>query len=464
MCFNLINIRSRSKNGQRYAFIPCGYCEECRNNTRQQWSVRLALEMQDCVRRGMKIAFFTLTYNDENIPRIPSEFSTSECPCFCRDHVKNFVLALRKWLHRNYGIAGISYLIASDIGTNTYRPHYHGLIAYPVNVPKRSTRYVDKSAPDLFDGLALHDKIKQLWTYGFVFPRHFLGGVDRSGYNHKTFEIQCDAGKASFYAAKYCAKSLNFFNILKDYGVDYKAEGFKQYDCFHVQSKSLGLKYLTRMSFDDKVSLLRNGISFVGMDKVYSLPLYFKNKILFTPKYIVRPDGSRVVEREATDFFDKYYNQIFDEKVNFYSRLARECCCSDMLQVKNAVKVSSREVRDQLNLLRDASGRTFDDLARDYLAYFGVPRSSWYQGLSRADQWYTRYYKRHFEGVLSVNTLALDRDVMPSLHFWSFLLDIIRNNHGIDVDRIVEEDRVRDFHSSYEEYVCSDVDRECRSA
>lgn len=468
MCYNWMPIKSRSANGLKHFFIPCGHCVECRNSTRSQWSIRLALEMQNCHRQGWKMAFFTLTYDDEHLPHLPyhclsgegiehhsviseyGEITGSDIPCFDREHVKNFVLSLRKWLHRNYGITAVKYLIASDIGRDTKRPHYHGLISYPVNLPKLHTRYVDKSAPDLFDSFVLHAKIKELWNYGFVFPRHPLGGRDVHGYDHKPFEISGDIVKASFYAAKYCAKSVVFYDITKDM-VDSSRDDWKRYDCFHVQSKSLGLSYIKDMTYEQKKHLLSYGISFVGSDKVYPVPVYYKNKILFDPNYTYRSDGTRIVSREVSDFFLANYEGIFEEKVKFYSQLAQDCCSMTMQQVKGVP--DSELSSGSLFEFKHLSGLDFDGLAREFLARYGVKTFGVYKGLSHADQWLQRYFPKHCD-YLKVDY----RHVIPQkdwpMRFWSCLFSTLGVNTPLDEDWQEEKARVKDFHVSQIEKEC----------
>lgn len=453
MCYNYMKVRSKSPQGVKYSFIPCGHCAECRNASRMQWSTRLALELSEVSKRGWKVAFFTLTYDNDHLPYIPAAYFPHGCselvPCFYRPHVRNFVDAIRKWLHRNYGIVGCPYLVASDFGDHTHRPHYHGLIAYPVGVRKKSSRFVDKSAPSVFDSFALHAKFKELWTHGFIFPRHPLGGTDSHGYEHKAFELTGDVVNASFYAAKYCAKSISFYDLTMQSGVDRSIDGWRDYDCFHIQSKSLGLSYLKSLSFDEQFKLLRTGISFVGKPDVYNVPVYFKNKLLFNPTYYYRPDGSRAVGRDVTPFFEKYYPEIYKEKVKFYSQIASDCVSVSFLRARGVACDESN-----IKILQDykSSSRCDDaSLAEAYLGYFGVSPTSIYKGLRPVDQWFARYYPKRFDCLNVDYDFSARPEVKAALDFWSYLFGLIRDSNGVDEAAEWEISKVRDFHISTDE-------------
>lgn len=137
------------------------------------------------------------------------------------------------------------------------------------------------------------------------------------------------------------------------------------------------------------------GVQFVGKDKVYPVPLYFKNKILFNPRYIIRSDGSRLVDREVTEFFEKNYESIFEEKVKFYADLARDCLEHEYQHARGVPDEDNTS--NYLASLKSKSGLTFDGLAREYLARYGVKSFSVYKGISHADQWFLRYYPKHFD-------------------------------------------------------------------
>lgn len=289
MCVQMMKIKSKSDFAQKFAFVPCGYCEECRDSVRSQWFFRLRAELDWCHKHKFHIGFFTLTYSDSSIPRVPEHLirnkqllSEKGAPfCFSRSDVRTFIDNIRK---RVFEIVGktkedkrIRYMICSEFGSDeryTQRSHYHGLICFPPEVK-----------PDVMFSL-----IKSNWTdKGHVFPRYITGGIDRHGYKHKPFLLCGDVSKAARYASKYCTKDLNFSKSLLPYHIDIKAPDYKNCKCFHIQSKSIGLSYLSTLPTDKLLDILKNGVSYIGDKRRRSLPLYLKNKILFNPKYSFEP-------------------------------------------------------------------------------------------------------------------------------------------------------------------------------
>ena len=418
MCVQLFKIKSASSYGQQVAMVPCGKCEECRDSMRNQWFFRLRSELDWCHKHKFHIGFFTLTYAEDKIPRVPAHLIgrkdriTTEyyddsgilhkvvnpdiAPyCFSRSDVRTFIDNIRK---RVFEIVGkkisrtddkrIRYMICSEFGTDperTQRSHYHGLICFPPEV----------------EPSVMFDMIKRYWTdKGFVFPRDIRGGVDRYGHKHMPFLLQGDISRAARYASKYCTKDLNFSESLLGYDIDRKHADWKNCKCFHIQSKSIGLSYLSTLSNDRLLDFLKNGVSYVGDKKRRSLPLYLKRKILFNPWYVYEesPVGDwyysfdddkwhyskskgthkRLVRREASAFFYRNAEVIYNMKVEYYTQLfknmqqvgfwesrvnPRRCITSDAYEIAESCK----SFASQLSRFNP------DKLARGYLSYYGVP-------------------------------------------------------------------------------------------
>lgn len=265
----------------------------------------------------------------------------------------------------------------------------------------------DVSAPPVLNAQSLHDYIKRIWTKGFIFPRFYLGGRDCKGYEHKAFELGCDAVTASFYTAKYCAKSIVLYQLFKDFSCDLTREDKREFDCFHLQSRSLGLAYIKDLTDDKKLELLKNGVSFVGQYKTFSLPHYFKNKIMFDPLYVLRADGSRLVRRSFTSFFEKYYEEIYEDKVRFYEKLAADYCNLDALKAKG-VPIDNPEYRvtAYLHDLRSKSGLTLHELAQRYVSYFGLPSNRCFK-VGYPEQWFARYFSVPLVLLLPLSLLLI---------------------------------------------------------
>lgn len=413
MCFcSRVPTSPVSKLASTSVFTGCGHCEECRTVYKSSWGFRLQAEIEHLVQRRepYKVCFFTLTYNDGNLPRLPRDAFRSDyllqvdkeplgsplyreymrylnVPCFSRDDVQSFVHSVREWLWREYDYKDVSYFIASEFGDSTRRPHYHGLLAVPPSV----------------DTDRLHAFICQAWTWkGFVFPRCPQGGYDSHGYKHLPFVVQSPEASAR-YCAKYVCKDLAYNEFLSREGLsdlvlDLKSRAFRRCSCFHVQKRSLGACILDGLSSRSKLELLTLGKSFAGDSEFHKIPIYIRNKILFDNKYqyeLMSPrfEGSkhfkkslgsialgedfpvrRLVRREASAFFKENVAEIYRLKVSAYSDFF-----GDIGRVENyrgrgfPPSVVDLGVRCIDYLTRDL-GLDFDRIARYYLLYDGVPR------------------------------------------------------------------------------------------
>uniref|UniRef100_A0AB33JJ44 Replication-associated protein ORF2/G2P domain-containing protein n=1 Tax=Prevotella sp. GTC17262 TaxID=3236797 RepID=A0AB33JJ44_9BACT len=148
----------------RYMYVPCRKCDACRNAYMLQWQQRL---VQEC-RQHKYVYFFTLTYDEENVPLLhtyemgatlanddlsividTSKYSNYEnCkiyldsredfPVVSRKDVQDFVKRFRSnssYLLRKAGKnlienEKVRYFVCSEYGPRTYRAHYHGLFFF----------------------------------------------------------------------------------------------------------------------------------------------------------------------------------------------------------------------------------------------------------------------------------------------------------------------------------------------
>lgn len=401
MCRRLaLSIRTTSMYGAQFGFVPCGECQECRNVLRSSWSFRLRVELEALKKQGWQIGFFTLTYNDENIPRLPFSFfredskQTERPICFSKYHVRNFIIQLRQWLYRDLKIAKderLRYMVCSEYGEHTKRPHYHSIVCFPPSV----------------DARAMFNRIHEFWNYGFVFPRKFDGGVDRWHYRHKPFIVE-SAAAAAAYAAKYCCKDLSFYEdfdrsdfrrsaVVNQESLTLEEDAIlcsiSDFLPFHVQSKSLGAQFLKDLDEETVLRYIRDGVSFVGSDSLVTLPVYLRNKVFFSNYYIIDSTGKRLCKRAATDFFDKHYKEIFDQKVYFIADKLKDWN-SDIYWRSKCVSEDDvdRLWRASFNIYNNRN-KTTEELARDYVAYGGV-NPELCVDVPRSDFWFSRYLVR----------------------------------------------------------------------
>ena len=422
MCINRFNIYPANSCASRMVFVPCGHCEECRDSQRMQWQFRFRCELDWCRQNGYHIGFFTLTYNEANLPHIPRElFKDSSAfevvPCFSRDDVRTFIDNIRKRCHENYKVVvkdrPLRYGIFSEYGDDTQRPHYHGIICFPKEIsPEWMFSCIRRN-------WCVDDSRYGVKSKGFVFPRNILGGVDSHGYKHMPFLLNGDTDGAANYCAKYACKDIAFYRSISGFELNDKHKLFKRVRPFHIQSQGLGRCYLANKSSKELAEVLERGESFVGQLRTRKLPLYIRNKILFSPvyvfeKYLGRPfdnrahdwtwneekkkfvyckgrgDYCRLVRKEGTSFFWEHYREIYQQKKEYYSELFRQMSSKDFWA--NRIKSGSEKSAIKCSERFKSLVRDFDSFADYYLAYHGVPVNS-FMHADPALQWSERYSK-----------------------------------------------------------------------
>lgn len=104
-------------NHPLYLLVPCGKCEECCKHNRDDWFVRCYYEWMN--NRNGCTFFYTLTYNEERIPRYDG------MKCFRKRDIQLFIKLLRKRLAVES--LKLKYLVTSEYGEKYGRPHYHAL-------------------------------------------------------------------------------------------------------------------------------------------------------------------------------------------------------------------------------------------------------------------------------------------------------------------------------------------------
>ena len=199
MCYRPLHIKNNSRHYDPrtmplYFECPCGKCDDCKRDRQSEWFVRSFYEWQHIKSLGGCGFFYTLTYNDDNLPHY------NGIPCFSYEDIQLFIKRLRENLERKYNIHLHSYLVSSENGELYQRPHYH------VNF------YLDKQLmPWSFFNL-----VDNAWQKGFVYAGSD-GGLIKSP-------------SALLYVTKYITKDSSFasrdkelYACLKDdYSIAYK--------------------------------------------------------------------------------------------------------------------------------------------------------------------------------------------------------------------------------------------------
>lgn len=162
-------IRVYNKYIDEYVWVPCGHCTTCKKRYQNRWTARLENERKS----SLFCLFFTLTYDDKHLPRLhrkniidddgkeieayeaydgkflipfsEMKFDTQAdldyfnkkmhsggVPYADFRDVQLFLKRLNKHFHDKYTnkYENFRYWICSELGKDTLRPHYHGILFF----------------------------------------------------------------------------------------------------------------------------------------------------------------------------------------------------------------------------------------------------------------------------------------------------------------------------------------------
>lgn len=357
MCLQPLRLLSNAKNfnpllHRVFNTFPCGHCEECANSKQQEWLIRSYYEYQDIKLNGMMM-FVTLTFNEYSIPKMniysaDNDGEPRSLRCFDKHLVQKFRRQLRKNIYyyflskflrpyeteaskerrklqranlafgnikirKSYDItpekrneltkkavdlsSQLRYIITSEYGGKTHRPHHHAILSLPYKLPD----YVFKHL------------IRLSWPHGFSnFGK--LGGVVTDT-------------RALFYVTKYVTKDFDFqqtFVISDNDILEYddcldNDEVINRCSPFHFQSIGFGAsveKYVNPQ-------LLNNGkCTYVHTKKgtvIAPLPTYLIHKLF----YKTSPDGTRTLNDRGLTYKLNSYKQQERKYVETFSNLLK---------------------------------------------------------------------------------------------------------------------------------------------
>lgn len=390
MCVQYIKLKTKNEYGTRYAYVPCGKCADCRRIEQNAWKFRLNAEFMELKKKGWNVAFCTLTYDNAHLPHFPKELFKEDkeyvkIPCFSRTDVREWIDRVRQYCKYHYNFKNennIRYFVASEYGSNTHRPHYHAILAWPQCVSYEK----------------MHKLVTECWNNGILFPRKPEGEKDIL-----PFEIVGDNSKAFSYVSKYACKDIDLENIIDKYDLKFKHRLMRKCRSFHIQSRSLGFECIKNMTDEQKREVFIHGLSFQGDGQVYKVPLYIKNKIVFDNYYIIDNRGKRMVRRKASAFFERYKEEMFNEKAKFYNEIFTSSISKDWF-IKRGVpqdmatrfEVSIRDIKSRFDYYAGFNVSESGMYGKLYLAYFGVKAESCKCSEDDNDlitQWMCRYRK-----------------------------------------------------------------------
>lgn len=153
--------------GKDLTLIPCGHCLGCRLDYSRRWANRMMFELDHC---NNKAVFCTLTYNQENVPKIYNTDSNGELT----DSIKAYTLRKKdaqdfmKRLRGRKKFEGreIKFYLAGEYGENTYRPHLHAIL-FNVGLedfPDREFFGVNEFG----DPYYISEEFADIWSNGYI--------------------------------------------------------------------------------------------------------------------------------------------------------------------------------------------------------------------------------------------------------------------------------------------------------
>lgn len=201
-----------------YQQVPCGKCELCLSNRREQWFFRLYNEL----RCSTSAYFITLTYNDKNLPKDGR---------VNKKHVDDFLKRFRKGIEPHK----VRYFLVSEYGEDFGRPHYHMLL---FNFPF---------------GNNIREYLKKTWK---------LSNPEQFDYPDAVGDV---TAQSINYVCKYCLSTLD--------SDDPEEKTFMSAS----RRPAIGLRYLT----PSMVKYLKehcDGRAFTN-GRFYALPRYYRDKV-----------------------------------------------------------------------------------------------------------------------------------------------------------------------------------------
>lgn len=135
--------------GSRFVVVPCGKCRDCVRKAARDWKIRLYHErlVTD------NALFITLTYNDEHLANPHLDYSDFQ--------------KFMKRLRRLFPKSKITYFVAGEYGTHTFRKHFHCII---YNLPMdflRANKFFCVSRVDKRIKIFRNSILEKLWPFGY---------------------------------------------------------------------------------------------------------------------------------------------------------------------------------------------------------------------------------------------------------------------------------------------------------
>lgn len=307
MCLNPLTIRNPKKdfnkfNDKPFLVVPCGKCVECIEQKKLSFEVRTFYEYLWHIDKGGMVFFYTLTYNNKFLPHfeIQKKFSSvsNRFNCFDRNHIKRFVERIRN-LHDD-----LVFLITSEFGGTTRRPHYHCLFFLPYKV-------------NPYD---FYDYISSCWQYGGKSLGNVYCGADLGVLNSPS---------ACKYVTKYVCKDDVFDDVLKRFNkcyfesIYYNKFAIDDLKWFNDHKKLITPLVYKSMSFGKHAleyvknisqSLGTINIPYKNID--VPLPMYYFRKLYYNVEKDENNNNKYVLNENGIQHKIFKFNSLVRSKVN----------------------------------------------------------------------------------------------------------------------------------------------------
>lgn len=282
-------------------FIPCGKCNFCLQNRRNEWAFRLHWHLS---KDALTADFLTLTYNEANLPTIREEGMKATFMNLEKKHLMRFFRTLRqvqrrflvRWAKKSkmvkvkreklYKDWKIKYYAVGEYGTKFHRPHYHAIV---FNIhPEVMSR--------LNDG--------EIWTKGVI----HRGDVNDSS-------IQ--------YTAKYVIDAKR-----PDWEHDPRTKPFS------IMSMGLGKSYIARRGNWHKQGLK---LYVMSQGNKTRMPRYYKDKIFTEDERRAAGEQAATAQEELeAQELDKLIEEFKGDEVRALQMyMHRLWCKHDQIRVKS---------------------------------------------------------------------------------------------------------------------------------
>lgn len=362
-----------------YIYVPCGRCEECKNQKRNDWIIRLAYEYQNTIDQGGFCLFETFTYNDTNLPKMFGKW------CFNKEHYKTFMKKLRTYLDRHF-LSVIPNLMA-----NMYSPSV-GETLYSRKCMKERDKIVEEMR-ELYPEYEPRNNVKVFWVseYGSEFGRPHYHAIffvtmkitpyDFREYIRKAWiygftdkrviEQQVVHGyEGIYYCTKYVNKTTNEFlqkfAVTKDTYNEIQKAWYSMtgeeidWDAFCIAPMKRINEVLTRLNLQGSMPFMRvsQGLGKIGINKITEEE--WKEGVC---KKIEKKKGYKLVR--IPEYYKRKYMYDYDKISNTFSLNDRGI----LLKKQWAEQAYTRNIIQTDVIMNQLAEEFIKELESDYCNY-----------------------------------------------------------------------------------------------